>query len=145
MGVQWPYLLNFLIYLGVSLPLLILGMVLFLFTTPYKEFQLIREGTDTEDVQKRDAAKAAVLDLGGKTLGLSLVIASAIYHTMHVMDLIIWGIVASVFQVLIFYLLELLTPFRVVSEIPKGNVPVGMFTCFLSIATGLMIAALISY
>ncbi|OYD08081.1 DUF350 domain-containing protein [Paludifilum halophilum] len=145
MDVQWPYILNFLMYLGVTLPLVILGTILFLFTTPYREYRLIKEGADTSDPQKRSAAKAASYDLGGKILGLALVLASAIYHSTHLVDLIIWGVIGAVFQVLVFYLFELLTPFRVVSEIPKGNVSVGLFACFLSVSTGLLMAALLSY
>ena len=50
---QWSNILNFLMYLGVTLPLLGVGIAVFLFTTPYKEFQLIRDGADTTDPQKR--------------------------------------------------------------------------------------------
>ncbi|MDR6225594.1 DUF350 domain-containing protein [Desmospora profundinema] len=142
---QWPYLLNFLMYLGVSIPLVVLGIFLFLITTPYKETQLIKEGAETADSQKAAAAKAASYVLGGKLLGLTLVLSSAIYHAASLVDLMIWGAVGAVFQVLIFYLFELLTPFRVTSEIPKGNVSVGIFSAFLSISTGLLLASLISY
>ncbi|MED0706660.1 DUF350 domain-containing protein [Aneurinibacillus aneurinilyticus] len=145
MASQWDNILNFLLYLAVTLPLLGFGMLVFLFTTPYKEYALIREGADTSDPQKQGAAKAAAHDLGGKIIGLSIVLASAIYHSVNLFDLVIWGIVAIVFQVLVFYLFELVTPFRVISEIPKGNVAVGLFASRLSIATGLLMAALISY
>jgi putative membrane protein len=84
-------------------------------------------------------------DLGGKVIGLSIVLASAIYHSVSLWDLVIWGLVGSVFQVLVFYLFELVTPFRVVKEIPAGNVSVAIFTSRLSVATGLLMAALISY
>ncbi|WJH35829.1 DUF350 domain-containing protein [Paenibacillus sp. CC-CFT747] len=40
---------------------------------------------------------------------------------------------------------ELVTPFRVIREIPEGNVAVGIFTSRLSLAAGLLMAALISY
>ena len=66
---QWSNILNFLMYLGVTLPLLGVGIAVFLFTTPYKEFQLIRDGADTTDPQKAAAAKAAAHDLGGKSSG----------------------------------------------------------------------------
>ena len=53
--------------------------------------------------------------------------------------------IGILFQVLVFYLFELLTPFKVVSEIPKGNVSVALFASRLSLASGLLMAALISY
>jgi putative membrane protein len=132
-------------YLGVTLPLLGVGIAVFLFTTPYKEFQLIRDGADTTDPQKAAAAKAAAHDLGGKILGLSIVLASAVFHSLSLGDLILWGLIGILFQVLVFYLFELLTPFKVVSEIPKGNVSVALFASRLSLASGLLMAALISY
>jgi putative membrane protein len=142
---QWESIFNFLTYLGVTLPLLALGIFVFMITTPYNEYQLIREGAETNVPQKTNAAKAAAHDLGGKIIGLSIVLASAVYNSVSLMDLVIWGLIAVAFQVAVFYLFELLTPFRVVSEIPKGNVSVGLFASRLSIATGLLMAALISY
>ncbi|MFC4077442.1 DUF350 domain-containing protein [Salinithrix halophila] len=142
---QWPYIVNFLAYLGVTIPLMIVGILLFLFTTPYREYQLIKEGADTDDPRKVAAAKAASYDLGGKILGLSLVLASAVFHSAGLVDLVVWGLIGAIFQVAVFYLFELLTPFKVVAEIPKGNVSVGIFAAFLSIATGLLMASLISY
>ncbi|MGH1941428.1 DUF350 domain-containing protein, partial [Acinetobacter baumannii] len=70
---------------------------------------------------------------------------SAVYNSVNLLDLVVWGIIGTLFQVLVFYLFELVTPFRVVSEIPKGNVSVGIFASRLSVATGLLMAALISY
>ncbi|MEI7026404.1 DUF350 domain-containing protein [Paenibacillus sp. y28] len=142
---QWDNIMNFLMYAGVTLPMLALGIVIFMVTTPYNEYRLIREGANTDDPVKFAAAKAASHDLGGKILGLSLVLASAIYHSVSLWDLVVWGILGIVFQIIVFYLFELITPFRVVSEIPKGNVAVGIFASRLSVATGLLMAALISY
>ncbi|RAV12492.1 DUF350 domain-containing protein [Paenibacillus contaminans] len=142
---QWDNIANFLIYLGVTVPLLGFGFLMFMVTTPYKEFQIIREGANGADQQKVMAAKAVANDLGGKIIGLSLVLASAVYHSLGIVDLIIWGLLGTAFQVIVFYLFELVTPFKVIKEIPAGNVSVGIFTSRLSIATGLLMAALISY
>jgi putative membrane protein len=144
MGNQWANITNFLIYLGVSLPLLGLGIYLFMLTTPYKEMRLIAAGDD-DDPRTAKAAQAAACDLGGKILGLSLVLASAIYHAVNYIDLIIWGLIGIIFQIVVFYIFELITPFTVVKEIPQGNVAVGVFSAFLSVSAGLLLAALISY
>lgn len=144
MGSQWANIQNFLIYLGVSLPLLGLGIYLFMLTTPYKEEELIAAGDEADRV-KACAAQATAYDLGGKILGLSLVLASAVYHAVNYIDLIIWGLIGIIFQIAVFYIFELITPFTVVKEIPQGNVAVGIFSAFLSVSTGLLLAALISY
>ncbi|MFE5319650.1 DUF350 domain-containing protein [Paenibacillus sp. NPDC056579] len=142
---QFDSIVNFLIYLCVTVPLLGLGLLFFIFTTPYSEFKLIRDGGDLSDPVKANAARAAAYDLGGKILGQTIVLASAVYHSLGLIDLVIWGLVGIAFQVIVFYLFELLTPFRVLKEIPKGNVSVGLFSFCLSIATGLLLASLISY
>ncbi|MDF2678938.1 MAG: conserved hypothetical rane protein [Brevibacillus sp.] len=145
MDSQLGYLVNFLSYLIVTIPILAIGIFVFTLTTPYKEFELIKNGSQTDDPKKMAAAKAAAHDLGGKIIGLAIVLASAVYHSVNLWDLVIWGIVGMVFQVLVFYLFEWITPFKVVSEIPNGNVSVGIFASRLSIAAGLLMAALISY
>ena len=91
------------------------------------------------------AAEAAAHDLGGKLLGLTLVLASAIFHSVHIWDLLFWGAVGIVSQVVVAKLFERVTPYRVSQEIPKGNVAVGIFSARLSVAAGLLLAALISY
>lgn len=145
MNEQLSGILNFLAYLGVTLPILVFGIFAFMITTPYNEYKLIRDGASTDDPVKINAAKAAAHDLGGKVIGLALVLASAVFHAVSLLDLAMWGILGIIFQVAVFYVFELVTPFRVVSEIPKGNVSVGIFASRLSVATGLLMAALISY
>jgi putative membrane protein len=144
MMVQWSSIGNFLLYMCVSLPLLGVGIYVFMLTTPYKEFRIIAAGAEINDQHKVFAAKAAAYDIGGKIAGLAFVLASAIFHSANLVDLIIWGIIGMVFQVIVYYLFELITPFSVRQEIPKGNISVGIFSAFVSIATGLVMAALIS-
>jgi putative membrane protein len=142
---QWHFFVNFLCYFGVSIPILLFGYLIFLWITPYREVELIREGAETGDLVKAHAAKAAAHDLGGKILGLVLVVASAIFNSVNLWDLVLWGIVGIVFQVAVFYLFQWLAPFNVIKEIPKGNVSVAIFSSRLHIAAGLLMAALISY
>lgn len=141
---QWDLILNFLAYLGVTLPLMAVGVLAFIFTTPYNEFRILRLGSGG-DPKQCAAAKAVAHDLGGKITGLAIVLASAIYHSVSMTDLILWGILGILFQIIVFYVFELITPFRVVKEIPEGNVAVGLFASRLNLAAGLLMAALISY
>lgn len=138
---HWQGFLNFLMYMAVSLPLLGIGLYLFARITPYNEMKILSSGADENS---RCAAEAVAYDLGGKLLGLTIVLASAIFHSTGIVDLIIWGIIGIVFQVVTFYLFEYFTPFQVTQEIPQGNVSVGIFSSRISIAAGLLIAALIS-
>lgn len=140
----WSNIVNFLMYLAVTVPLLGAGIYFFMLTTPYKEYALLKNGGDGVDVQRAACAQAAAYDMGGKILGLGVILASAVFHALSLGDVLTWGVIGMVFQVLIYYLYELITPFKVTAEIPKGNVSVGILSAFISLATGLVMAALIS-
>ncbi|MFC7439982.1 DUF350 domain-containing protein [Laceyella putida] len=101
---------SFALYLAVTIPLIIVGFIVFLWATPYREVELIRQGADTDDPVKKNAATAAAHDLSGKVLGLMVVVASAIFNSVSVVDLLIWGSVGIVFQIVVFYLFNLLLP-----------------------------------
>ena len=140
------YLINFLMYLGVSIPLMVISVLLFTLTTPYKEFQIMALGDDLENPRKVAAAKAVAFDIGGKVLGLAILLASAIYHAVDLWDMSVWTLTGAVTLIIVYWLFELLTPtIRVRREIPNGNIAVGIFSFCLSVATGILMAALISY
>ncbi|KUO78455.1 MAG: hypothetical protein APF81_09835 [Desulfosporosinus sp. BRH_c37] len=140
------YLINFLKYLGVTIPLMLLAVMLFTCTTPYKEFQIMAFGDDLENPRKVAAAKAVAFDLGGKVLGLAFVLASAIYHSVDLLDMTVWTLTGTVSLIIVYWLFEFLTPtIKVHHEIPNGNVAVGILSFCLSIATGVLMASLISY
>lgn len=139
-------LLNFLKYLGVTLPLMAFAVFLFTLTTPYREFKIMFDGDVLEDPLKVASAKAVALDLGGKILGIALLLASAIYHAVSLWDLVVWALTGTIFLIVVYYLFELLTPgISIRKEIPNGNVGVAIFSFCLSLATGVLMAALISY
>ncbi|WP_371362165.1 hypothetical protein SRRS_33890 [Sporomusa rhizae] len=145
MSVQLPNIINFLMYLSTAIPLMILGIYVFTHTTPYDDFALIRSGGEVESVGRVDAAIAAALDICGKVLGLTMVIASAIWHAVNISDLFLWGVIGIVVEVLVFCLLRCIVPLKVIEEIPKGNISVGLFSATISVASGLLLAALLSY
>lgn len=109
--ITWEQVSNFLLYLVTTLGLIGAGLGIFLIITPYKEMKLIKEGTST-DVTKVNAAQASAHDLGGKMIGLCVVLASAIYHSANLMELILWGLVAIVAQIVTYYLFGWITPLR---------------------------------
>ena len=127
-------LINFLMYLGVTIPLMAFSVVLFSFTTPYKEFEIMFSGDDLENPRKVAAANAVAFDIGGKVLGLAILLASAIYHSVGLWDLTIWTLTGTVALIIVYWLFELLTPkIKIRYEIPNGNVAVGIFSFCLSV------------
>ena len=128
--------MNFLAYLGVAMLLLIVGMVLFTISTPkIKEFKLIAEKN----------VSAAML-LGGKVVGLALVLGAAAEYSISLMDMAIWGAIGIVAQIVVFIIAELITiRFSIQKAIEQDNRAVGMMLLSLSIAVGLVVAKCLSY
>ena len=141
---QWSSFVNFLIYLVVSVPLLLIGIKIIMWQTPYNEMEVIKDAACCDTSDKDEAVTAVAHSLGAKVVGQALVMASAIFHSVSVLDLVIWGVIGIIFQVLVYYVFEKLTPFKVDEEVCKGNIAVGIFSARLSFATGLILAALIS-
>jgi len=128
--------LNFLSYLGVSIGLLVIGMLLFTLSTPkIKEFQLI--------AQKN--VSAAML-LGGKVVGLAIVLGAAAEYSISLLDMAIWGAIGIVAQVVVFFIAELITiRFSIQKAIEEDNRAVGTMLLSLSIAVGWIVAKCLSY
>ncbi|MEH7495112.1 DUF350 domain-containing protein [Neobacillus niacini] len=129
-------MLDFLIYLAVSLALLLVGLFLMEITTKVKEFALMAKGN-----------KAASYVLGGRLLGLAIVLYSALANSISLVDMVIWGAVGIAAQIIVFYLTEWLTPrrFNVSQSIEENNTAVGLFLLLLSISIGIVIAGCLTY
>lgn len=128
--------LNFLSYLGVSIGLLVIGMLLFTLSTPkIKEFQLI--------AQKN---VAAAMLLGGKVVGLAIVLGAAAEYSISLADMAIWGAIGIVAQVVVFFIAELITiRFSIQKAIEEDNRAVGTILLSLSLAVGWIVAKCLSY
>ncbi|WP_114569745.1 DUF350 domain-containing protein [Exiguobacterium flavidum] len=127
--------LSTLTYIGVASVLLAIGIVLFEVTTKSKEMELIRQGK-----------KAAVYAFGGRILGLAIVLYSSITNSVSILDMVIWGAIAIVIQIALFYLADLLIPrLSMTREIDANNEAVGLLLLFLSVSIGLVIAGSLTY
>lgn len=127
---------NFLIYLGVALLLLLIGMILFeKSTTKINEFQLIREKNIS-----------AALSLGGKLIGLAFVLGSSIENSISLLDMVIWGAIGIVAQIITFIIAELVTiRFSINQAIKEDNRAVGVILFALSISVGWVVAKCLTY
>jgi len=128
--------INFLSYLGVAIGLLVVGMVLFTISTPkIKEFKLIAEKN----------VSAAML-LGGKVIGLAIVLGAAAEYSISLMDMAIWGVIGIVSQIIVFIIAEVITiRFSIQKAIEEDNRAVGTMLLSLSIAVGWIVAKCLSY
>jgi len=126
-------LANFALYFGASALLLVLFVFIYSQVTPYREFTLISEGN-----------VAAACSMGGALLGFAQPLASAVAHSVDLVDMVIWGGVALVVQVATFLILRVIFP-RLVEDIPSGKVSKGLLLGLFSLAVGMLNAACMTY
>jgi putative membrane protein len=124
---------DFLVYFALSLVLLALFLVIYLRVTPYREIALIREGN-----------AAAAASLSGALLGFVLPLASAVVHSVNLVDMAVWGAIALAVQVAAYGVARLVIP-GFAQGIPAGNVAEGVFVGALSLGVGILNAASMTY
>lgn len=128
--------LNFASYLGVAVALLTLGLFLFeISTRNIKEFKLIAEKNLT-----------ASLSLGGKMIGLAIVLGAAAEYSVSLMDMVVWGIIGILAQIIIFIFAEVVTiRFSIQKAIEEDNRAVGFMLLSLSLSVGWVVAKCLTY
>lgn len=128
--------LNFAAYLGLGLLLLTAGVALFVLATPkIKEFELIGKKNVT-----------AGLSLGGKMLGLAIVLGAAAEYSVSLLDMAIWGSIGIFTQIIVFFLAELVTVrYSLQTAIEEDNRSVGVILFSLSLSVGWIVAKSLSY
>ena len=124
---------DFLVYLAVSLVLLALFIAIYIRVTPYREMALIREGN-----------MAASFSLSGALLGFIVPLASAVTHSVNLVDMVIWGVIAMLVQIAAFVAVKLLIP-SITRDIPEGKGAQGFFLGSISLGVGLLNAACMSF
>jgi putative membrane protein len=124
---------DFLVYLAVSLAFLAVFIAIYVRITPYREFALIREGN-----------MAASFSLSGALLGFIVPLAAAVQHSVNLVDMAIWGVIAMGVQIAAFVVVKLLVP-SITEDIPAGKGAGGFFLGTLSLGVGLLNAACMSF
>ena len=113
--------------------LLLLFVAIYVRITPYKEITLIRSGKI-----------AAAASLSGAMLGFSIALASAIANSAGLSDMLIWGCIALLVQLLAYFAARLMLP-GLVSDIPENKIASGVFLGAISLCMGLLNAASLTY
>jgi len=119
----------FLLYLALGLGLLGIFVAVYVGVTPYREIALIREGNT-----------AAAISLSGAIVGYVLPLARAITQSVSVPDMMVWGVVALVVQVVVFFVVGRLIP-HFPEAIKAGRVAAATLLAALAVAVGALNAA----
>ncbi|WP_332768659.1 DUF350 domain-containing protein [Phenylobacterium sp.] len=104
--------------------------VIYQWITPYKERDLIRAGNS-----------AAAIALAGALIGYVLPLASALSHTVSLLEFAAWATLAGVIQIVAFTAVRMIALPDVKARIEAGEVSVGIYMAGISISVGLLNAA----
>lgn len=81
---------------GVTIAMLVAGILLYVWITPWDEMALIRAGNS-----------AAAISLGGAIIGLAIPLAFAMAASVSVYEILIWGPVTLILQIIAFRVADL--------------------------------------
>jgi len=121
-----------LMHLAVTLGMLGLGVTIYHLVTPYHELRLIRNGNT-----------AAALSISGAIVGLAIPLAICMATSVNVWDIVIWGIVTLLIQILAYRIGDALLK-DLPTRIENGEMGAAILVVGIKIAIALINAAAVS-
>jgi len=119
----------FLIYFVVAAVLVAAYLYVYTWITAHDEFALLRANNT-----------AAAISLGLSMIGFVLPLTSSIGHADNVIDMAIWGVIALVVQVAVYYAARFAVP-NLSPRIEAGEVAPAVWLGAASVAAGMLNAA----
>jgi putative membrane protein len=124
---------DFAIYFASAVILLAIFVTIYTLLTPQHEWTLIRNGNT-----------AASMSLGGALIGFVLPLGSVIVSSLSLVDMLVWGGVALIVQLLVFSVLRLLLP-QLPARITNNETAAGSISAAFSVGIGVLNAACMTY
>ena len=128
-GISLGELPWFFSYLATAGALVLAYLFIYMWVTPHDELRLIRDNN-----------LAASIAFAGSLIGFSLPLASAIAHSEALIDCAVWGLIAIIVQIAIFFVIRLPIP-KISERIEKGETASGLWLGATSLTGGLLNAA----
>lgn len=121
---------HFLAYFGAAVALAVVFLLIYVTVTPHREFKLIREGNS-----------AAATQLTGTFLGFAIPVAIVIGNSVSIPDMLLWGAVAAIVQLAVFFVISRLLFKSISDKIAEDCVSSGIFVGGMGLGIGILQAA----
>lgn len=119
---------DFILQLGVALGLFVASLIIYVVMTPHKELALIRAGNPS-----------AALAFAGVVVGLAIPLGSCLAYAFGLWDLVIWGVVTLLLQLLAFRFADMFLR-GLPRRIAEGDVAAAVFLMSVKIGLALIIS-----
>jgi putative membrane protein len=123
---------DFIIQLGTAIGLFLVSLIIYVLMTPHKEMALIRAGNPS-----------AALAFGGVVVGLAIPLGACLAHAFGLLDLVIWGIVTLLLQLIAFRLTDVFLR-GLPRRIAEGDVAAAIFLMSVKIGLALILAGAVA-
>lgn len=123
----------FVAYLALGAVYFVAFLVTYIWITPQREMALIRDGN-----------VSAAISLGGAAIGFVQPLASAIAHSVSLLDLALWGLVAWAVQLLTHFVLRAIVR-DLRAKIEQDVRSVALFVAVVAACVGAINAAAMTY
>ena len=123
---------DFISQLGAALGLFIASLIIYVLMTPHKELALIRAGNPS-----------ASLAFGGVVVGLAIPLGSCLEHALGLWDLLIWGVVTLLLQLLAFRFADIFLR-GLPRRIAEGDVAAAVFLMSVKIGLAVILAGAVA-
>jgi putative membrane protein len=123
---------DFILQLAVALGLFVASLVIYVIMTPHKELALIRAGNPS-----------AALAFAGVVVGLAIPLGSCLAYAFGLWDLVIWGVVTLLLQLLAFRFADMFLR-GLPRRIAEGDVAAAVFLMSVKIGLALIISGAIA-
>ena len=128
-GLFLANLSEFLLFFVAAAALTLIFVVLYTRVTRHNELALIKKNST-----------AAALAFSGSLVGFALPLASTMVNSVTVVEMVLWGLVALIVQVLVYLVIRLPMP-RISERIEADEVAAGIWLGSCSIVAGILNAA----
>lgn len=123
---------DFILQLSVALGLFVASLIIYVIMTPHKELALIRAGNPS-----------AALAFAGVVVGLAIPLGSCLAYAFGLWDLVIWGVVTLLLQLLAFRFADMFLR-GLPRRIAEGDVAAAVFLMSVKIGLALIISGAIA-
>lgn len=121
---------HFLAYFAGAVALAVVFLALYVTITPHKEIALIRDGN-----------AAAATQLVGTFIGFAIPVATVIGHSVDIPDMLLWGGVAALVQLAVFFVIARLLFRDIAQRITEKCIASGIFVGGIGLGIGILQAA----